>query len=116
MDQIQYPQLPFLTREMLSFGSEAKFELRVRHQGFALKEVKIRGLTRAGRIDILVTTASSVALTTQNFIIDDIPVMLSAIDRDGDINFGDVFVAVELVVNGDAVGQLMAGFVYAQAN
>lgn len=109
---IQYPQLPFLTREMLTFGKEATIELRIKTQSTRSGNVTIRGVTRAGAFTYQHTTVSNAAVGTSTFRIPDVPIWVTIADESDTYDQGSLYATAHILINGDVAYQLMQGFVY----
>lgn len=110
-EPIQFPQLPFLTREMLEFGNKSKFELVVRSNQTTQRTIEIRGFTRSGRINIKHIGTSTTVLTETIQQVGDIPIMLAVVPTALANSHGDLYVSVSLRVDGDISIPLVAGYV-----
>lgn len=110
----EFPQLPFLTRDMIKFGSEAQLGIQIISQCTNSRKIAIRGLTRSGLFDHDHTTSTAGAKTTENVGIDDIPIMLSVIGSGGVPVIGECYVSVTLTINQTPMFEIASGFVSAQ--
>ena len=109
-DNNNFAQVPFLTREMLKFGSDAKFELSVTTISVAAVSVPIRGITRSGVISAKHTGTANSQLATSNFQIDDIPTMITVAPLAAGFVHGSVYASLSLRINEDIVFTLVSGF------
>lgn len=103
---------PFLTREMLRFGSESELTLQVRSRSTGANDVSIRGLTREGIFGFNHTTLGVGGTFIQSFRIPDIPISLIVLSDSTTIEQGEIFVEITLEVNGDPVVILASGYIY----
>ncbi len=110
-DKIQFPQLPFLTREMLAFGNKTKFELAVRSNQTTQRTIEVRGFTRSGRVNIKHIGTSTTLLTETIHQVGDIPIMLAVAPTALANSHGDLFVSVSLRIDGDISIPLVSGYV-----
>lgn len=106
-----FAQVPFLTREMLKFGKTAKLELRVTSIATAVTTISIRGVTRSGVVSFVHTTAATSQQSSTNFLIDDVPTVLSITPAASGFYHGNVWASVSLMVNGQVVFPMVSGFV-----
>ena len=113
-DNIKLPSLPFLTREMLKFGGDAKIELQINSQSDATTSCLIRGLTREGPFIYNHIPTNNSIIKTENFPIPDFPIMMTVTDGDGVLIQGQTFITMRLLINGDVYQELCAGWVYRQ--
>ncbi len=111
-ENIEFPQLPFLTREMLKFGPEATIELRVRARSTGNNNFKVRGITRQGIFGISLSTTGIGNTLSQNSRISDIPTFLTVQSDSQTLEQGELFVEVTLLINGNPVAILCAGYIY----
>jgi len=112
--KIKLPQLPFLTREMLKWGSRNQLELTLSVAASNTGEVFLTGLTRSGVIRIKLNPSADGVLSQKTIGIDDIPIMLSVIDPDGNHNQSSCWASVELRVSKTETLHLCSGTVYQQ--
>lgn len=104
--------LPFLTRDMLAWKGNATFSLRIATQCIVATPIAIRGFTKEGPFTLQHTTAAGGGVTTQEFRIPDIPIMVVVDDFENGFNQGDLRAVLSLVVNGDLCYELCSGLVY----
>lgn len=112
--KIELPQLPFLTREMLKFGSKTELSLRLAVQSDSVSPLTIRGMTREGVFSFNLIPTSDSLLTVGTFRIPDIPIFVSVTDRDDALVQGQTFARLSLVANEDILFELASGWVYTQ--
>jgi len=109
-DSQQLP--PFLTRENLKFGNNAKLELQVVSQANATVVLDVVYVNREGMSKFKHTTSSAGAQSTSVFLLSDIPIAVSVVDSLGSFTQGDCYVTVRLLLNGEVVFETCSGFVY----
>lgn len=102
---------PFLTRSMLSFGEGASFKLRIRSQAKDALPIAIRGVTKDGPFSNIHIPSGSFNATTQDFNLTDIPMFLSVTDSNSSFLRGQCHITLQLLVNGEIVQDLCAGYV-----
>ena len=105
-------QVPFLQRDMLSYGKEASLELIVKSNSTTGVTLKVYGGTKHSLINAKHKTASDGSLVTTTQNIDDFPIFLSIDDPSLANVQGDTFVSVSLRINKDISLALVSGFVY----
>ena len=110
--KIEFPQLPFLTREMLKFGNKVPMRLRLSCASNIAGTVTVRGITRSGVIDIATTTTADGKITAEIQGIGDFPIMLSITDEGNAFLPGQCWCSVELELNEQETITLCSGFVY----
>lgn len=111
MPEDQFSSLPFLTRDMLKFGTIAKIEMVVTAWSNIATRIKIAGFTREGQFSYKMDLAAVAAPATQTFSLTDIPTMVGVnYDQFGAINQGDIYASVQLRINEDISYQLCAGY------
>jgi|SRR5581483_839479 len=107
--------LPFLNRDMLRFGQQAKFQIRVDMQADTAASLAIRGFTREGQFTFKATTPATAASIGQStFGVPDIPIFITVEDSARVLQQGQCFVTISLLINGEVVQQLISGYVYGQ--
>lgn len=106
------PQLPFLTREMLSFGNTAQLQIRVTSHSRNASRIFVRGMTRSGFFEFRHDTSSDTTPTETDYGIDDIPIHLTVSDDIPIMEKGDCHVSVDLLLNGEKIFSLCSGYVY----
>lgn len=111
MPEVVPTAFPFLTREMLAFGSSAKLELAVTTITDSATPVLVRGLTRAGVISMVHTPVLSLTRETTTIQVDDIPVMIAVTPIATAYKSGQMWASLSLVVNGDLVFPLVSGYI-----
>lgn len=109
---IQLPQLPFVTREMLKFGPEATIELRVRVRSTRTSAFTVRGMSRNGVFAFGLTTTGVGNTLSEDFRVSDIPTFVTVQSNVTTIEQGEIFVEVTLLVNASPVAILCAGYIY----
>ena len=115
MNDVQNNSLPFLTREMLDFGKEAKFELEVTTNSSLIdKPITLVGLTRSGLIKFDVSPVVINEPQTTTFKIQDVPISLTVFTTSDDFAMGDFFIIVYLKINGEKIHKLLSGYVSRQ--
>lgn len=107
---IKFPQLPFLTREMLTFGNEAKFEIYVRVYSNSTSTINLVGVTREGLIKFPITHTGDDTLDEFTFGIADIPILLSASVHTIGHQIGTTHVIAYLLINGERVLKFFSGY------
>lgn len=112
MDDPKFPQLPFLTREMLRFGNKAKVELQIQAVSVDAGEVKIRGYNRSGFFEYSHSVTGGGTTSSETFAIPDLPIGLSVIDDGSWFVQGECYATVSLLINGEVVQDLCSGFVF----
>ena len=105
---------PFLTRKMLSFEHSTRFQLKLSSQSRIAGTLLIRGFTREGIFTFTHTVGTTGVITTENFSMPDIPIMLSVQTASTTIEQGDCRVSLQLMLNGDSLMELCSGFIYSQ--
>ena len=103
--------LPFPTREMLKFGQQAVFQLRVATQIRTSRTLVLTGATREGTFIFDFTPA--VGAEINNFSVPDIPIWISLGEVSGDFAANEIYARVYLVLNGDRVQMLGSGYIVA---
>ena len=104
--------LPFLTRDMLAFEHGLTLSLRIRTQATSAQNITIRGLTREGVFTLTHLPNSDKTTKEEDFRIPDVPIMLSVTNAGGTYIKGQCFASIGLVVNGDILYELGAGFIH----
>lgn len=104
--------LPFVHRDMLDFESGATFGLRIQSRSSISDRVTIRGATRAGTFVLQHTTDLNGGLQEETFNLPDLPIWVSVVDNATAYLRGELYVNVDLIVNGDPVHSLLAGYTY----
>lgn len=106
---IKLPQLPFLTREMLQYGSISKLQLRIKVYSLTGITATISGLTRSGVISMKIPVSAG-GKKTEIQGIDDIPIFLSAYNTAGG-SHGNTYVIADLIINDSIIINLMQGYI-----
>lgn len=112
---IKLPQLPFLTREMLSFGNRAMIELEVVFYSNQANPCYLVGLTREGLIKHTLNHTGDDSEDILTFRISDIPIMLNIFTDEVTIEPGEFFSSVYLKIDGERVAKLCSGYVTKQS-
>lgn len=110
-DEIQYPQLPFLTREMLSFGPQSEFKLRVNTIGNTSVILNLTAFTRSGNYTFQLTTLGGSSPETFDFGISDIPIYCSVTIDDESDDGVLTQATVQLLIDGDIAATLTQGLI-----
>jgi hypothetical protein len=111
-DNMQHPQLPFLTREMLKFGNKTPMKIRLNVAADIIGSLILQGITRSGLISLEGKTSSDGKLNTTEIGIDDFPIMLSVTDKTKFFNPKQCWVSVEMEMFDQEIVTLCSGFVY----
>ena len=111
MDELLKKLFPFVTRDMLNFGTSAKLQVRISTQSNNGLPVNVRLVTRDGISEFSHTTQGGGAITSSDFGITDIPIMISVVDPGG-FRQGDCYCTLELLMNGEVVYAFTSGWVY----
>ena len=109
------PQLPFLTRDMLSFGAEAKFELELVAYAAVTNAIFIVGLTREGVIKHTFLHSGDGTDEGAIFQIPDIPIVLTVFTESASVERGEYWASIFLLVNGEKVMKLCSGYISKQS-
>lgn len=107
----EFPQLPFLTRDMLPFGNKMKLELVVRSQQTSNRTIEVRGITRESKINIKHKGVLGAFLTESITQIGDFPIMLAVAPTALSNTHGDIYVSVSIRIDGDISIPLLSGYV-----
>ncbi len=114
-DKIAFPQLPFLTREMLKFGASVEMDLQVVSYSDRADTVELIGFTREGIFKFDVTQDAGGGVNIKTFRIPDVPISLSISTESASSKRGEYYIVVYLRINGERVYQLCAGYVTRQS-
>ena len=95
-----YLSTPFPTRDMLNFAGDVSFSLRVRSMGAATTNLQLRGLTRQGLFTFIVPTLNDSSLQQSVFRLPDLPIYFSVMQDANSLVHAQMFVTVDLLVNG----------------
>ena len=109
---IALPQLPFLTREMLKFGSKSILQLTVTSHSTKQVRLRVHTLDRSGHSEFEHLTSGALTEQSQTFGIADIPIMVMVENAASADLQGDAYVIVHLTIDGERKYQLCSGFVY----
>lgn len=110
--EIAFPQLPFLTREMLKFGNKTPMRLRLSAAASLVGEVNLRAVTRNGIIALNVETTADGVVQSDTVGIDDIPILVSAVDEGDSFLPGQCWANISLEFAEEETISLGSGFVY----
>ena len=91
--------LPFLTRNMLAFGSTASLRLEVDLLGTTNADIFIRGYTKDGPFTFTFFHTGSATPVTRTFGLTDIPISVTLTTGNDQSIAGEVFAALHLSVN-----------------
>lgn len=97
---------------MLDFEFGTTFGIRIITQSTFTGIVTIRGATKSGPFVYKHTTDVALAATNSTFQLNDIPLWVTVVDTEGVYVSGQCYVRVQLVLNGDALHELAAGYVW----
>ncbi len=112
MPDPKLPQLPFLTRDMLSFGASAKIELEAVVYSDVTFEVLMVGITREGIFKFPIShNAGDTLEEVKTFGVPDIPISLTVFTDSASIERGEYLASIFLKVNGERVYKLCSGYV-----
>lgn len=107
-----FPQLPFLTREMLKFGNLTPMKIRLNVAADIIGTLILRGITRSGMINLEGRTSADGKLNTTEIGIDDFPIILSVTDKSKFFSPKQCWVSVELEMFDHEIITMCSGFVY----
>ena len=102
--------LPFVLRDMLAFEHAQAFSLRILSQARVASTIVVRGMTREGVFSFSHASQGSTLESQQDFRIPDMPIFLNVIDLAASAIQGEIWAQVTLLVNGDPVYELCAGY------
>lgn len=111
MENIQLPQLPFVTREMLEYGNISQFDLHIAISADASNEIHVIGATRDGVFTWKITPVGDMSKEEFTFPLSNVPLWVSVIDAGNNFVRGEVYARLSLRINGDIVRILTAGYV-----
>ena len=111
MPPIEFPQLPFLTREMLRKGNQMSISLRVTVAGDNTSPIFIRGFTRTSVINQQINPNADGENVSVRIGVDDFPIMISLSESDDNFLSGEVWGSIALELNNVKVGELCSGFI-----
>ena len=97
---------------MLTWGNKSSLQLAVTAAADSANPITVRGLTRSGVIDLQFDTLATGGVVTKTIGIDDLPILLSAIDQGNSFNQNECWVSVQLYIDGEESIHLCSGFVY----
>lgn len=110
MREPKFPQLPFVTREMLDWGSDATIELVITHASAEAITFDVKGATRQQVISTRVVAAAASVFVETTIGLDDFPIFLTTQVFNGVVGKGDLFISIQLRVNGDTIATLVNGY------
>ena len=110
--KIKLPQLPFLTREMLKYGSTKPMRLRLSAASDIAAEILMRGITRNGVINHGVNTSADGLINADVIGIDDFPIWVSAVDEGDNFLPGQCWANISLELSEKETISLASGFVH----
>lgn len=108
----EIPNLPFLTRDMLKFGHKIPLRLRLSAASDIVGEIKLKGFTRHGIIDLPVITTADGVVNADTVGIDDIPIMISAVDEGDTFAPNQCWCNISLELAEEEAISIASGFVY----
>lgn len=106
------PSLPFLVRKMLNFEHGISIQLRLRTRANSSEDLLITGITREGIFKFRHDSQGDGSAVTSTFSLPDIPTMVSVTPRVGNIQPGQTFAVLSLLINGEIIAELASGLVY----
>lgn len=106
--------LPFITRDMLSFGDGVVFNLKCVVVTSSTSPIYIRGLTKSAPFTYTIVPAGAQGVEIFRFGLNDIPLWLSVTAGDTGDTLSEGFITVRLEVNGDESVVLTQGTLNAQ--
>jgi hypothetical protein len=112
MEEKDLLALPFITRDMLAFKTNASFSIQIRSVAQNDGTITLRGMTKEGQFIYKHMTGASGVEQIENFRIPDLPIFFTIDDEDLVYSKGELYVIVSLILNGSKVAQLGAGYVY----
>lgn len=112
--KVKLPQLPFLTREMLKFGRDSTFELKLTSKSVFEGTLLITGFSRSGIFTFKVVVDGLSADQVFTFKIPDIPIVVSVNTEDSTFAQGDIYASLSMLINSDVAYPLCSGLVYLQ--
>ncbi len=107
----KFPQLPFLTREMLKFGGEITLDLEVVTWSQRSDNIDLIGLTREGIFKFDITHDAGGGKNNKVFRVPDVPISLTLSTDSVSSHRGEFYAIVYLRVNQERVYQLCSGYV-----
>lgn len=112
MAEPAYPSLPFVTRDMLKFGSSSKLQLRIQTTTNVDETLLITVVTREGTTTYTQVVTAVAAVKVNTFALSDIPIFLAISSTSGSIFQGDIYSTATLLINGNPIFQFCSGLVY----
>lgn len=103
---------PFLTRDMLKYGRTVEIGISVTTQNTIEIPLFVTVLTRSGYSTFKATGNGDGEPNTDIFKLDDIPIMVSLSVDSNDCLPGEFYASCELVIAGNILHTLCAGYVY----
>jgi hypothetical protein len=103
--------LPFLSREQLSFQENTAFAIKIRSVAVGAGIIKIRGFTKEGAFSFIHIPNVAGTEKTEIFNLPDIPIMLTIDDEGKSFLRGACYIRATLLLNGATTYQLAAGYV-----
>ena len=99
---------------MLDFEHATRFSIIVESKSIITDPVYITGVTKDGTFTLRHVPTNDKVLKTEEFIITDIPVWISARSSCSGSDANSTYVTVSLAINGNPVYKLLAGYIYSQ--
>lgn len=112
MENLLEKLFPFLTRDMVRFGREAKLQIQIISQSRTSVNLTVRFFTREGISEFRHTNTGTGGEQTSTHDISDLPILLSVTNESGANLQGDAYVQCVLLMNGEQVYEMCAGYVY----
>ena len=110
----EFPSLPFLTRDMLRWGREATFSLRLRAKTVLAGTMQLSGITREGPFTFDIVLIADENFQTFTLRVADVPILVTMSTDDSTYGQGGIFASLELLINSDISFPLATGLVYLQ--
>lgn len=95
---------------MLGFEYATSFQLQIRSKATAVRTIDIRGITKDGPFIFKHITTADSGTKTENFSLTDLPIFVSVLDPVGLLGAGGGYITLNLVINGNALYNLVAGY------
>lgn len=106
-----FPPLPFLTRDMLTFGNSSTIQLIVNIVGHDGHTFDLRGMTRSGLFTRRFRIVGNSSVESFTFNLPDIPINITLAANEADNIEAIAHATVHLAVDGNRMGTLAQGIV-----
>jgi hypothetical protein len=104
--------LPFLTREMLKFEHNSRFQLKISSFSRVAGTIIIRGATRSGQFSFKHTLNSNGNENIESLGMNDLPIWVTATISASGAQRGQVYFRCGLAINDDIAVNYMSGYLY----